>query len=623
MPGKQAGEGTDAPNSWGCGLAFLGAVASIALLFVSPRHAVAVGAAAVEFGLIVQMWPLLVRPVARICFVGGVIALVGGAAVACFQPWPAVAAVLCGAGLLGCLSGLALVARSAPSTDKLTEAFGGVLFIPGVYLALVGIGALIAGARPAGQVVLVVAGALLAVACVVFADEDRRWYWRVLSIAVALVAALGVAALFFDRYRLAGVAVVGLSLGYPVIQSAARGDEGGKRVAAPWGLVAGYYGAAATVGMLFVSDRLAVVVGAATTGAALAVRAWEVLVRPAAKILFLAGVAALAAGTAVLCYQPWPAVAAGLFGAGVLGCAAGLVVSGRPVPPQLTDVVGSVLLFSGMFVGLAGFGALVVHARTAGQLSLMVAATLVALSFGVWAGQRRRWYERLVRVLVALGLALGGSALFFDRFRLAGLVLLGLVVGYGLVRAVWTWPRRRRAAQAAHTAPGSPGQASPPRVPDDLPVRDVVAGALRLAATERPDGEALTTGQVLAALVRMDIHADWQRIWLHTGDPVVTLGTAPDPASVGAATEWRGIPITRNLAEALAVLQRLTSAYPDLYPAGSGATMLALVAHPANGATATLLRHNQITHAHLLRLVQSDIINLTLPGLATIIPAAR
>jgi hypothetical protein len=117
------------------------------------------------------------------------------------------------------------------------------------------------------------------------------------------------------------------------------------------------------------------------------------------------------------------------------------------------------------------------------------------------------------------------------------------------------------------------------------------------------------------------VRADWQRIWLYTGDPATTrLADAPDPPG-GPPADWQGIPVSGRLARALALLDRLCAEYL-LGPAGSGATMLAPVADRANGATEALLRRQGLTHARLLRLVQTDILQLNLPGLSALIPAA-
>jgi hypothetical protein len=105
-----------------------------------------------------------------------------------------------------------------------------------------------------------------------------------------------------------------------------------------------------------------------------------------------------------------------------------------------------------------------------------------------------------------------------------------------------------------------------------VPLDEVVVDALRLAAREPGDGRPVTTGRLLATLARMDVRADWHRVWLHTGDPVpVGLADEPDPPLGGPPAHWHGIPISDRVARALALLERLCATY-SLAPAGSGAT---------------------------------------------------
>src|SRR5271169_4079263 len=153
---------------------------------------------------------------------------------------------------------------------------------------------------------------------------------------------------------------------------------------------------------------------------------------------------------------------------------------------------------------------------------------------------------------------------------------------------------------------------------------ETVMAALRLAAAERPTGAPLTTGRVLSALARVDMTNDWQRIWLHTGDPVLTdLADAPDPAdaplpasgpqAVRDGRQWEGVPVSGCLARALTLLKRICARY-RLVPAPSGAMALALLADPTSGATRALRRPGGLPHEDLLELIQSDLLDTMLVG---------
>lgn len=160
---------------------------------------------------------------------------------------------------------------------------------------------------------------------------------------------------------------------------------------------------------------------------------------------------------------------------------------------------------------------------------------------------------------------------------------------------------------------------------DDLILSETVVSAMRLAATERPAGQPLTTGRVLAALARVDMTNDWQRIWLHTGEPqLLGLAAAADPATGLPGTReperWEGVPLSGSLAKALTSLRRICRAY-RLVPAPSGAMALALLADSSNGAARTLTSSGGVSHAKLLELVQSDLLDITLSGVGDLITA--
>ena len=174
---------------------------------------------------------------------------------------------------------------------------------------------------------------------------------------------------------------------------------------------------------------------------------------------------------------------------------------------------------------------------------------------------------------------------------------------------------------------------------------EVVIAAFQLAAKERPPGFPLATGRVLAALSRVDIANDWQRISLYTGDPL-QMGLAEalddpyrtDPATsrparpiggwedgvraLNSLPRWEGVPISERLAVALALVGRVCDAY-RLGPAPSGAMALALVADPDNGAARVLLRSSSIAHGKMLGLIQADLLHTHLEGVDALIASAR
>jgi hypothetical protein len=174
---------------------------------------------------------------------------------------------------------------------------------------------------------------------------------------------------------------------------------------------------------------------------------------------------------------------------------------------------------------------------------------------------------------------------------------------------------------------------------------DVVVAAFQFAARERPPGFPLTTGRVLAALSRVDMASDWQRIWLHTGDPAQSgLAESPDdPYRTGPAAsipptpaegwadgvralnslpKWEGVPTSERLAAALALAGRIGDAY-RMGPVPSGVMALALVADPGNGAARALLHPGLTTHGQLLGLIQADLLDTRLEGVETVIASAR
>jgi hypothetical protein len=152
---------------------------------------------------------------------------------------------------------------------------------------------------------------------------------------------------------------------------------------------------------------------------------------------------------------------------------------------------------------------------------------------------------------------------------------------------------------------------------DGLILGEAATSALRLAAAQRPVNSPLTTGQVLAALTRVDAGNDWQRLWLHTGDPgALQLADTPDAPNVASSESWENVPLTPDMAAALSNLRQVCIAY-RLTSASTGLLALALVADPNAGAARALGRSG-LPHAELLEIVQEDLVGVHLEGLATL-----
>jgi hypothetical protein len=151
---------------------------------------------------------------------------------------------------------------------------------------------------------------------------------------------------------------------------------------------------------------------------------------------------------------------------------------------------------------------------------------------------------------------------------------------------------------------------------DSVRLSDRIVQAIQVADDGRPPNEDLTTGRLLAAMARVDVHSDWTRVWLYTGSPETTrMAEALDPPAPGVrAGDWRGVPLSPRLATAFWTAGRLGETY-GLRPADSGAMTLALVADRHNGAADALLRLSGLSHGRLLWIVQLEILKTRLNGL--------
>jgi hypothetical protein len=156
----------------------------------------------------------------------------------------------------------------------------------------------------------------------------------------------------------------------------------------------------------------------------------------------------------------------------------------------------------------------------------------------------------------------------------------------------------------------------------DVVLTEAATAALRLAASRRrPDGN-LTTCLVLDTVARVDGISPWWRIWLETGEPdALGLADAPDTVDRGVAGRWEGVPLSGDMASAMATLQMLSERY-KLVPVSPGVLALALVADPFSGAARELCA-NGLPHADLLELMQDSLVGTTLQGLHAALAATR
>jgi hypothetical protein len=153
---------------------------------------------------------------------------------------------------------------------------------------------------------------------------------------------------------------------------------------------------------------------------------------------------------------------------------------------------------------------------------------------------------------------------------------------------------------------------------DELILTEGATAALRLAATRRPRNGSLTTGLAFAAISQVDMVQAWDRIWLHAGEPdAIQLADAPETDGQRAAHTWENVPLSGDMANAMAGLRMLCEKY-TLVPASTGVLALALVMDPRSGAARRLCADG-LSHPALLEIIQDDLIGMSLGGLSAAI----
>jgi hypothetical protein len=152
----------------------------------------------------------------------------------------------------------------------------------------------------------------------------------------------------------------------------------------------------------------------------------------------------------------------------------------------------------------------------------------------------------------------------------------------------------------------------------DLTLAEVTAKAIELARSDIGIGQPLSTGSVLAALARVDMGNEWQRLWLHSGEPGrIGLAKFPDEQGGTLAVSWADGPVTPAMEQSLTLLDRMCKTY-NMAPASPGLLALSLVAYPDSGAARAISRTG-LDHRQLLEIMQADLIGTHLEGLAGII----
>lgn len=151
------------------------------------------------------------------------------------------------------------------------------------------------------------------------------------------------------------------------------------------------------------------------------------------------------------------------------------------------------------------------------------------------------------------------------------------------------------------------------------PLHPTVVTAFR-AAGARVAPHPVDTRDLLVALMRADASGKWSRVWLHTGDiDAIASAVVLDPAT-GSSAAWETIPVTDTCAVALDIGGRLASRY-NLWPLPVGLVALGLVADDSSAAAQALCAG--VTHAELLRLLQSEIVGMPLSGIEAILPTVE
>jgi hypothetical protein len=141
-----------------------------------------------------------------------------------------------------------------------------------------------------------------------------------------------------------------------------------------------------------------------------------------------------------------------------------------------------------------------------------------------------------------------------------------------------------------------------------IPLGEIAAYACRLAVEELRPHETLSTGRVLLALSRMDVHGNWHRIWDRAGNsPPEVSDLAEDLNHDSEATTWHGVRVSGDLARSFSLAAAIATEH-GMTPIPAGLLAFTLLADENAGAARTVLSGGKIGHDELLALVEHELL---------------
>ncbi|WP_051466237.1 CHAT domain-containing protein [Pseudofrankia saprophytica] len=137
---------------------------------------------------------------------------------------------------------------------------------------------------------------------------------------------------------------------------------------------------------------------------------------------------------------------------------------------------------------------------------------------------------------------------------------------------------------------------------DDVPLTPTVEDALALAAAERLSNQPIDTAMLLAALSRMDVVGEWDRLRLHTRAPVDLPGLGLSDQDADPGGRWKGVPLSGTLVAAIRTAER-QAGEAGLLPVPVGLLAVGLVADDRSAAARGLLAEGDLDHPALIALL--------------------